>query len=79
MASYRVRAIGADFDADDDGAEYPNVDAARQAALKAGIAIATDEIGEGKNYSIVEVRILDGKRTSGRFVVALAVEELRPS
>jgi len=77
MASYRVRAIGADFEADDGGCGYLRAEDAQRAAVKAGIAIAADEIEGGKKSSIVEVQVLDAEETVNRFVVALSVEALR--
>lgn len=77
VASYRLRAIGANFEAEDEGSSYSSRDAAQRAAIKAGIALAADEVEGGKSSSIVEAQILDGKRTVGRFVVALSVEALR--
>jgi hypothetical protein len=77
VASYRLRAIGADFEAEDEGSSYRNRQAAQRAAIRAGIAIATDEIDTGKSSSIVEAQLIEGEETIGRFVVALSVEALR--
>jgi hypothetical protein len=77
MATYRVRAIGADFEAGDEGCEYLRAEDAKCAAVKAGIAIATDEIIGGKDSSIVEVHVLDREQAIGRFIVALSVAALR--
>lgn len=79
MATYRVRAIGADFEADDEGYEYISADAAKKAAVKAGIAIASDEIDRGKKSSIIEAHVCQGQRTVGRFIIALSVDALRPT
>ena len=77
MATFRVRAIGADFEADDEGCEYLRAEDAKRAAVKAGIDIAADEIERGKASSIVEVQVFDREQAVGRFVVALSVEALR--
>ena len=77
MARYRLRAIGADFEAEDEYSSYRSRDAAQRAAIKAGIALAADEIEGGKRSSIVEAQVLDGQETIGRFVVASSVETLR--
>ena len=79
MARYRVRAIGADFDADDGGCDYLRSEDATRAAVKAGIAIAADAVQGGKKRSIVEVQVFDGQQNVGRFVVALSVEALQPN
>jgi hypothetical protein len=78
MAKYNVRAIGADFEADDDSADYISAKVAKEAAVKAGIALAADEIHHGKKSSIIEAHVRDGARTIGRFVIALSVETLPP-
>jgi hypothetical protein len=78
MAKYRLRAVGADFDVDDDGCDYADAGAARRAAVKAGIAIAAEEIAEGKKSSIVEAQVLEDDRTLARYVIALGVEALLP-
>lgn len=80
MASYRVRAVGADFEADDDeSSEYITAKVAGHAAVKAGIAIAADEIDRGKSSSIIEAYVREGERTIGRYVIVLSVEALPPS
>jgi hypothetical protein len=78
MAKYHVRAIGADFQADDDGVDYISAEVAKKAAVTAGIAIAADEIDRGKKSSIIEAHVRDGARTIGRYVIALSVEKLPP-
>ena len=78
MANYSVRAIGVDFEADDQGYEYVSAEAARRSAVKSAIDIAADEIDRGKKSSIVEAQVLQGNRLIGRYVVALSVEALRP-
>lgn len=79
MANYRVRAVGADFEAsDDDGSDYISPQVAGQAAVRAAIAIAADEIERGKKSSIIEAHVRDGHRTISRFVIALSVEALPP-
>jgi len=76
MPIYRVRALGADFEAGDEGCDYSSAEAAERAAVKAGIAIAADEIDQGKKSSIIEARIHRGEQTIGRYVIALSVEML---
>ena len=77
MANYRVRAIGADFEAGDEGCDYLRIEDAKRAAVKAGIGIASDEIERGKKSSIVEIQVLNRGRPVSRFVVALSVDTLR--
>lgn len=71
---YRVRVAGADFEAADDGCEYNSNDAAKRAAVKAGVAIAADEVERGKASSIVEAHVLQDEQTIGRFIITLRVE-----
>jgi hypothetical protein len=78
VASFHVRAIGADFEADDEGSEYISAEVAKQAAVKAAVSIAADEIDRGKKSSIIEAHVQNGGRTIGRYVVVLSVEALPP-
>ena len=77
--NFRVRAIGADFEANGEGSEYISADVARRAAVKSAVAIALDEIDKGKNSSIIEINIREGAGSVERYVVALSVERLPPS
>lgn len=77
MVKYRLRAVGADFDVDDQGCDYANAEAAGRAAVRSSIAIAADEIEQGKKSSIIEAQVLENDRTLARYVVALSVEALR--
>jgi hypothetical protein len=79
MAIYRLRAIGADFEAKDDGSEYISAEVAKRAAVKAGIALASAEIDKGQKSSIIEAHVQEGGRTVIRYVVALSVEGLPPT
>lgn len=79
MANYSVRAIGADFEADDQGSEYISADVAKKAAVKAAVAIAADEIDKGKNSSIIETHIKKNGQTVSRYLVVLSVEAMAVS
>ncbi len=78
MAKYRLRAVGADFDVGDEGCDYPDAEAARRAAVKAGIAIAAEEVANGRKSSIIEAQVIEQDQMLARYVIALSVEALRP-
>ena len=77
MPRYRLRAIGADFEAADDGHDFADADVATAEAKRAGIALAAEEIEKGKNCSVVEAHVLDDRETIIRYVIALSVEALQ--
>ncbi len=78
MVKYRLRAVGADFDVDDQGCNYANAEAAGRAAVRSSIAMAAEEIDQGKKSSIIEAQVLEDGQPLARYVVAISVEALRP-
>ena len=79
MPTYRIRIVGTDFDAEDDGAEYPNTETAVKAAVKAAIAVAADEASQGSCGAVLEARVEDHASVLARYVVALSVEPFQPA
>jgi hypothetical protein len=76
VPSYRVRLVGTDFDAVDEGADYPDTETAAREAVKAAIAVAADEASRGNQGAVLEARVEDGANVLARYVVALSVEQL---
>lgn len=74
MPTYRVRIVGTDFDAEDEGSEYPDTDTAVNAAIKAAIAVAADEASRGASGAVMEARVEEGADVLARYIVALSVE-----
>lgn len=68
-----------DFDAEDDGKDYPDTDTAVKEAVKAAIAIAADEASRGHDGAVLEARVEDGAHIIARYIVALSVEPVEPS
>ena len=78
MPTYRVRIVGTDFDAEDEGIEYLNTDAAAEQAIRAAIAIAADEATRGSCGAVLEARVEDGTNVIAHYIVALSVEQVDP-
>ena len=72
-----IRTVNSSFDVADQGADYPDVQAAYRAAVKAGVRIAADEVESGRDIAIIEICIEDpeGNRRA-RGVVSLATSPL---
>ena len=75
MPSYRVRVQGNGFSAEDEGAIYPDRQAAGKAAMRAAIQIAADEaVRRGTSASLQASVELEG-RVVARYSVALTTAE----
>lgn len=79
VPTYRVRIVGADFDAEDEGTDYPDAESAKRQAVKAAIAVAADEASRGMCGAVLEARIEDGSDVLARYIVAVSVEPLEPA
>ena len=74
MPMFYIRAINSTFQTRDEGKEYALAEHALRAGVDAAIAIATDELRQGRTNTAVEVCIEDRQEEAVlRSVVSLGV------
>jgi len=70
MPRYRIRIVNSDFDADEEQ-DYPDLDAAKYAAMKGALEIGTDQVLLGESFYGAEVRVEERDVLRARFMVSL--------
>lgn len=77
MSTMTVRVTNAQFESIAQQGEFDSVDAAYDAAIESGLAIATEEIRRGERSVIVEVAVdVVGKPYAARGAVAVSTSRL---
>jgi len=76
MPTYRVSIINEHFSQDGEQ-EAPDVVTAWQKALRATIEIAADEVSHGNPFFGAEVKLEEGNKQIGRYVVSVGATPLK--
>ena len=73
MPRYSIRLTNSEFQSQDDGSNYANLDEAVEAALGAAVDIVRDLVGEAGESSVtVEASVLEGDQVVARRIITIS-------
>lgn len=76
MPLYRISVTNTHYDACEEQ-ELPSPEAARQEAIKSALQLGIEEVDEAQSFFAAEIRIDEGDRSHGRYIVAIGVSPLK--
>ena len=76
MPPFRISVVNHILSATNDQ-EFPSLEEARKQAIKAAIAIGTDEVTNGKSFFGAEVLVKNGEEMLCRLIVAIGTSPLQ--
>lgn len=76
MPSFRITVTNENFHASNN-IDLPSLEAARRNGIKSALEIGTDEILDGKAFFGAEIKVENGGKVLGRFIVSIGASALK--